>query len=131
MPLPPPPPKPPQAIQAQAQELASGLAMHAVGMRTQYLSRKAVPAEVLQREREVLAAQAAASGKPAAVVAKMVEGRLGKFFEEACLLEQRYLLDDSKKVRPGPGASPCPEVLLPCVPGISRRPESRKWPPAP
>lgn len=48
--------------------------------------------------------QAASSGKPAAVIAKMVEGRLGKWYEEACLLEQKFVLDDSvtvKKVRGG------------------------------
>lgn len=43
--------------------------------------------------------QAAGSGKPEAVVAKMVEGRLGKFYEESCLLEQRFFLDESVKVQ--------------------------------
>jgi translation elongation factor EF-Ts len=89
--------------------------MHAVGMRSQYISREAVPAEALQRERELLTAQAAASGKPPAVVAKMVEGRLGKYFEEVCLLEQRYLLDDSQKV--GRGAMLCSAAQCSAVPG--------------
>lgn len=87
-----------QAIKPQVAELSHNLAMHAVGMRAQYLSRDAVPASVLEHERGVLTEQAATSGKPAAVVQKMVEGRLGKFYEEVCLLEQKYLLDDSQKV---------------------------------
>lgn len=44
------------------------------------------------------ALQAAGSGKPEAVIAKMVEGRMSKFYEEVCLLDQRFILDDSLKV---------------------------------
>lgn len=84
---------------AEAAELAQGVAMHAAGMRPLYLDRADVPAEALQRERQVLSAQASGSGKPEAVVAKMVEGRLSKYYEDVCLLEQKYLLDDAVKVR--------------------------------
>lgn len=68
-------------------------------MKSQYLNRDAIPEAVLQKERDILRQQAATSGKPEAVIGKMVEGRLGKFYEENCLLEQKFLLDDSKTVQ--------------------------------
>ncbi|KAG1674937.1 hypothetical protein FOA52_014730 [Chlamydomonas sp. UWO 241] len=80
-------------------ELGAGIAMHGAGMRPICLSRSQVAPEALDRERAVLTEQAAGSGKPAAVIAKMVEGRLSKFYEDNCLLEQKYLLDDSVKVQ--------------------------------
>ncbi|GAX75863.1 hypothetical protein CEUSTIGMA_g3306.t1 [Chlamydomonas eustigma] len=86
-------------VRAQASELVSGLAMHAAGMRPLYVDRHSVPPEVLQHERQVLSVQAAGSGKPEAVIAKMVEGRLSKYYEDSCLLDQSYLLDDSVKVK--------------------------------
>jgi elongation factor Ts len=48
---------------------------------------------VLEREKEVLRVQAAASGKPPAVIEKMIEGRIGKFLEETCLFEQHFIKD--------------------------------------
>ncbi|RPF49699.1 translation elongation factor Ts (EF-Ts) [Thermodesulfitimonas autotrophica] len=59
--------------------------------RPEYVSREDVPPEVIDREREILRAQARAEGKPEKVVEKMVEGRLEKFFKEACLLEQPFV----------------------------------------
>lgn len=59
--------------------------------RPEYISREDVPPEVIDREREILRAQARAEGKPEKVVEKMVEGRLEKFFKEACLLEQPFV----------------------------------------
>jgi elongation factor Ts len=79
-------------------DLAGKLAMHVVATRPLALDRASVPAALVDAERAVLAAQAAASGKPPAVAAKMVEGRLGKWFEAAALLDQPYLLDDARTV---------------------------------
>ena len=63
-----------------------------------YKGRDDVPAETVDTERTVLAEQAKQEGKPEAVVAKMVEGRLNKFYAEICLLEQPYIKDDKKTV---------------------------------
>lgn len=75
--------------------LGQKIAMHVVAATPRYLERETVPGAVVEAEREVLAEQARASGKPAHVVDKMVEGRLHKFFADACLLEQQYMIDDS------------------------------------
>lgn len=56
--------------------------MHVAGMKSQYLHRDAIPAEALEAERSVLLGQASQTGKPAAVLHKMVEGRLNKFYQE-------------------------------------------------
>ena len=68
--------------------------MHIVAAAPRYLSRDEVDAAVLDRERELLTEQAAASGKPAATIEKMVAGRLGKFYKEVVLLEQEYIVED-------------------------------------
>ena len=72
--------------------------MHVVASRPLALDRASVPAGLVEAERAVLTAQATASGKPAAVAAKMVEGRLGKWFEAAALADQSFVMDDSQKV---------------------------------
>jgi hypothetical protein len=77
--------------------------MHVAGMRPLYVDRSAVPGDAVSREVAILEEQvrsdAANAFKSPAVVRKMVEGRLGKWYEDVCLLEQRYVLDDSKRVR--------------------------------
>eukprot|EP00271_Cylindrocystis_brebissonii_P009583 TRINITY_DN24585_c0_g1_i1.p1 TRINITY_DN24585_c0_g1~~TRINITY_DN24585_c0_g1_i1.p1 ORF type:complete len:432 (-),score=102.37 TRINITY_DN24585_c0_g1_i1:257-1552(-) len=87
------------AVACEARELAEQVAMHVVAMRPLYLQRNAVPAEALAHERTILATQAASSGKPSAVIEKMVEGRLKKFYEDVVLLDQRYMLDETKTVQ--------------------------------
>ena len=61
-----------------------------------YLSREDVPSEVLEKEKEILRAQALNEGKPEKIVDKIVEGRLEKFYEENCLLEQPFIKDQDK-----------------------------------
>jgi len=75
------------------QELAHDLAMQVCATDPRYIRKEDVTPEVLEREREVLRAQAASSGKPSAVIEKMVEGRIGKFLEETCLYEQHFIKD--------------------------------------
>ena len=75
------------------QELAHDLAMQVCATDPRYIRKEDVTPEVLEREREVLRAQAASSGKPPAVIEKMVEGRIGKFLEETCLYEQHFIKD--------------------------------------
>lgn len=58
-----------------------------------------VPAELVAKEREILTEQAKASGKPEKIIEKMVEGRIQKYFEEVCLLEQKFVKDQDRAVR--------------------------------
>jgi elongation factor Ts len=80
------------------QQLARNLALHVAMANPQYLRRDDVPEEVVEAERKVLRAQALEEGKPEAIVDRMVEGRLGKFFAETCFLEQPYIKDDKMTV---------------------------------
>ena len=78
--------------------LGHDLAMHVAAMAPLYVRRQEVPAAVLEREMGVLRAQAASSGKPPAVVEKMVAGRLEKFYQEVCLEEQAFVKDPERTV---------------------------------
>ncbi len=71
--------------------LVKDIAMHIAAMSPQYVSRNEVPAEVVEKEKEIYAAQARESGKPEHVIQKMVEGKVEKFFKEVCLLEQPFV----------------------------------------
>lgn len=82
----------------QFQELARNLAIHVAMANPSYVSRDDVPEDVVAAERDALAKEARSEGKPDNVVEKMVEGRLGKFFAEICLLDQPYIKDDKKTV---------------------------------
>ena len=73
------------------QNLAKEIAMHIAAMNPIAISREDVPPELIEKEKEILRAEAALSGKPEKVVDKIVEGRLEKFFVEQCLLEQAYI----------------------------------------
>lgn len=79
--------------------VAKDIAMHAAAINPRYISRDEVPEDEVNREREVLKTQALNEGKPEKIVEKMVEGRLGKFFEEICLLEQDFVKDPDMKVK--------------------------------
>lgn len=78
----------------QFQELAKNLALHVAMANPQYLRRDEVPADVIEAEKQALRAQALEEGKPEAIVEKMVEGRISKYYAEVCLLEQPYIKDD-------------------------------------
>ncbi len=78
--------------------LCHDLAMQIAAARPSYVRREEVPEEVVAHEREVLRNQALREGKPEKIVDKIVEGRLNKFFEEACLEEQPFIKDPNKKV---------------------------------
>ncbi|MGB9152247.1 MAG: translation elongation factor Ts [Alphaproteobacteria bacterium] len=83
---------------AKLQELGKQIAMHVAAARPEFLSIKDVDAKALDRERNVLADQARASGKPEDIIAKMVEGRLRKYYEEVVLLEQIYVVDGENRI---------------------------------
>ena len=78
---------------------AKDVAMHIAAINPQYVSRDEVSEEEVNRERKVLTEQALNEGKPENIVAKMVEGRLGKFFEDICLLDQTFVKNSDQKVR--------------------------------
>ncbi|WP_054706706.1 translation elongation factor Ts [Bacillus sp. JCM 19041] len=80
------------------EELAKDIAMHVAAINPTYVSRDEVTGDVVEREREVLKQQALNEGKPEAIVEKMVEGRLSKFFEQVCLLDQPFVKDGDQKV---------------------------------
>ena len=63
-----------------------------------YLNKEEVPAEALEKEKELLTAQALNEGKPEKVVEKMVAGRIEKYYKEVCLLEQPFIKDDKMSV---------------------------------
>lgn len=73
--------------------LVKEIAMHIAAMSPQFVRRQEVPAELIEKEKEIYAAQAKESGKPEHVVQKMVEGKIEKFYKEVCLLEQPFVKD--------------------------------------
>lgn len=81
------------------EEVAKDIAMHVAAVNPKYVSRDDVNEDEVNREREILKQQALNEGKPEKIVEKMVEGRLGKFFEEICLLEQPFVKDGDVKVK--------------------------------
>jgi elongation factor Ts len=81
----------------QAARIGRDVAMQVAAMAPRWVRREEVPPEALEQERAVLRAQPDLQGKPPAVQAKIVEGRLGKFYGEACLLEQPFIKDEARK----------------------------------
>jgi len=83
----------------QFQGLARDLAMQVVAARPLYVRREDVPAEVVAQEKEKYLEQLEDANKPQSVVDRIIEGKLAKFYEETCLLEQSFIKDDSVTVR--------------------------------
>ena len=80
------------------QSLAKDLAIHIAMANPPYKNREEVPEAVLNSERQVLLNQAKEEGKPQNIAEKMVDGRINKFYQENCLLEQSFVKDDKKSV---------------------------------
>lgn len=80
------------------QELVQDIAMHIAAAAPEYVSRDEVPEDAVAKEKEVQIARVMEEGKPAHIAEKIVEGRIGKFYEDICLLEQKFVKDDSKTV---------------------------------
>lgn len=79
--------------------LAKEIAMQIAATNPQFVSTDQVPAELLEREKDIYREQMASSGKPENVVEKIVEGKLAKYYSEVCLLEQEYIKDGSVKIK--------------------------------
>ncbi|MDP4179812.1 MAG: translation elongation factor Ts [Bacillota bacterium] len=75
------------------------VAMQIAAAKPEYVRREEVPAEFLEKEKEILKAQALNEGKPEKIVEKMVEGRIDKFYKEICLLEQPFIKDNDKTIQ--------------------------------
>jgi len=91
------------ALQTASQDPAVGalarqIAMHVAAANPQFLERAQVPAEVVEKEKEIMRAKALDSGKPENIVDKIIAGQINKFFGEVCLVEQVYVIDTDKKV---------------------------------
>ncbi|WP_127531917.1 translation elongation factor Ts [Paenibacillus kobensis] len=83
----------------QFKEFARDIAMQIAAANPKYVRREEVLTEDLDKEREILKNQALNEGKPANIVEKMVEGRMNKYYEEFCLLEQSFIKDPDKKIQ--------------------------------
>ena len=81
------------------QALVKDIAMQIAAANPKYVSREEVPAGVLEKEKEILRAQAKNEGKPEAIIEKMVEGRVVKFYKDFCLLDQEFVKDSSKTIQ--------------------------------
>lgn len=77
------------------QELLKDISMHIAATDPRYIRKEDVTAEDLEREKEIYRAQAAQTGKPAPVIEKIVEGKMSKFYEEVCLLEQPFIKEQT------------------------------------
>jgi len=80
-------------------QLVKDIAMQIAAANPLYLDHADVPADVLEKEKEILRAQALNEGKPEKIVDKMVEGRIQKYYKEFCLLEQAFVKDPEKSIR--------------------------------
>lgn len=81
------------------QGLVKNIALHIAAASPSYVSSEEVPKDVLDEEREIIKEQFKDSGKPPEIVDKIVEGKLGKFFQETCLLDQSYIKDDKISIK--------------------------------
>jgi len=81
------------------QELLKDIAMHIAASDPRYIRPEDVTAADMDREKEIYRAQAAATGKPAPVIEKIVEGKMAKFYEEVCLLDQPFIKDQAVTIK--------------------------------
>jgi len=81
------------------QDLVKNVAMHVAAARPKYLSAEEIPASVLEEEKAVIREQLKDQKKPPEILEKIVQGKLGKFYEEICLLDQPYIRDDKMSIR--------------------------------
>ncbi|WNR46675.1 translation elongation factor Ts [Paenibacillus roseipurpureus] len=82
----------------QFRTFCKDIAMHIAAANPTYVRREEVPTEALEKEKEILRNQALNEGKPEKIIEKMVEGRIGKYYEEFCLMEQQFVKDPDKTI---------------------------------
>lgn len=86
------------ARNAEFQELVKNIAMHIAASDPKYVSSEEIPQEVLEEEKEIIREQFKDSNKPPEIIEKIVQGKLSKFYEEVCLLNQLYVKDDKVSI---------------------------------
>ena len=84
----------------QFQEFTRALAMHIAAASPSWVTADEVPAKIVEKEREIAVAQMKEQGKPEAVLEKIAEGKVKKFYDENCLLNQKFVRDPEKTVNP-------------------------------
>ncbi|HEX2695081.1 MAG TPA: translation elongation factor Ts [Acidobacteriota bacterium] len=87
------------ALNAEFQELVKNICLQIAAANPKYIAAEDIPAEVIEQEKEIVRAQFQDSKKPAEIVEKIVQGKLGKLYEEVCLLDQVYIKDDKLTIR--------------------------------
>ena len=87
------------ALTEEFQTLLKDIAMHIAATDPRYVRPEDVSTEDLEREKDVYRAQAAATGKPAPVIEKIVDGKMAKYYEEFCLLEQPFIKDQAVSIK--------------------------------
>jgi elongation factor Ts len=87
------------ARNCEFQELVKELAMQIAAAKPRYIASTDVPEDIVAKEKEIIKAQLGDMKKPPEIMDRIVQGKLGKFFEEVCLLDQPYIRDDKVKVR--------------------------------
>lgn len=87
------------ARNCEFQELVKELAMQIAAAKPRYVASSDVPEDIVAKEKEIIKAQLGDMKKPPEIMEKIVQGKLGKFFEEVCLLDQPYIREDKIKVR--------------------------------
>jgi len=102
-------------------ELGINIAMQIASMQPKYISRDDVPAEEILKEKEIYREQLKREGKPANMIDKILEGKINKYFEEVCLVDQEFIKDDKKKVKDILGDVKVEKFIVYSLGGISNR----------
>jgi len=79
-------------------EFVKNIAMQIAASNPRYITRKDIPKSIIEKEKDIFYAQVEKSGKPASIIEKIVEGKLGKYFQENCLMEQIFIRDNNKNI---------------------------------
>jgi elongation factor Ts len=87
------------ARNSEFKELAHDIAMQVAAMNPQYLSSDKIPSEILEKEKEIISESMKDEKKPEEIKEKIIEGKLQKFYNEICLLDQQFIKDDSKTIK--------------------------------
>ncbi len=86
------------SLEGGSVDLANDIAMHATAMAPKWLKPEDVPSEIIEKEKEIYSEVLKKEGKPEQILNKIIEGKLAKFYEDNCLLNQYFVKDDSKKI---------------------------------
>lgn len=100
-------------------ELGHDIAMQIAAMHPKYIAREQVPAAEVNKEKEIYAEQLKKEGKPENMIEKIMAGKLNKYFEEVCLVDQEFIKDDSKRVRDVLGEAKIEKFIVYSLAGAS------------